>query len=466
MTRQFVLAFFQRLRSSPRLLAALAFAYLAVFLLLDVSRDGDVIWVYYPRAALVHGTSFGNMYRGDDVEYPPVAMYLIVGTGWLARQLPDVGENLDVLSIFQLAPEMRMFKLVFRLEMFLAAVAIFGLLFQRLREANPHEGLAERRGRLLFFVAGLFFLRYLIFDRLDVLVGLVLLASLELLNAGRRQAAIGLLAVGAAYKLVPGLLLPLWLLRIGLEDRLTGSRWTVLRRQLAYLALFGGIVLALLAPAYLAGGERSLLFWSYHRQRGIEVYSTWACAGRRAEGFARATHHASPSLRLGRRGVVGHAAADSARHDPDARWLAGACGLGVALRPTCGGRGGPLARLATPHGCGGVVVLVREQGLFTAIPTLAAPALPAGATRGQPPALVLRQHSRGVPVDRNAVPAFAPTHVRPTRSAPRRRPDHVGEHFDRATRGCVAGGVCFVRARPPRACASFSINCQYASPSI
>src|SRR5205823_6170275 len=50
----------------------------------------------------------------------------------------------------------------------------------------------------------------------------------------------------------------------------------VLRGQAALLAVFAVTLLAVLAPAYIAGGDRSLLFWSYHRQRGIESYSTWA----------------------------------------------------------------------------------------------------------------------------------------------------------------------------------------------
>ncbi|MFL5340938.1 MAG: hypothetical protein ACJ8F7_12395 [Gemmataceae bacterium] len=57
---------------------------------------------------------------------------------------------------------------------------------------------------------------------------------------------------------MPGLLLPLWLLRIGLDDWQTRSWRTVLRGQITYLALFADVALVLMAPAYVAGGERSL----------------------------------------------------------------------------------------------------------------------------------------------------------------------------------------------------------------
>ncbi|MFL5340939.1 MAG: hypothetical protein ACJ8F7_12400 [Gemmataceae bacterium] len=169
---------FHRFRLAPGWIAAAALACLGGCLLLD-PRHGDSVWVYHPKAALAQDNSLGDMYRRMDVEYPPGAVYVIVGTEWLSRRLTDT-------------PGPRTYRLLFRLEMLLAAAMIFAIL----RRLLP-TGSSESIGRLLLFPAGLLFARHVAFDRPDLLVGLLMLASLELLNAGRRKSAVGLLAAGA-----------------------------------------------------------------------------------------------------------------------------------------------------------------------------------------------------------------------------------------------------------------------------
>src|SRR5262249_41115759 len=154
---------------------------------------------------------------------------------------------------------------------------VVGLVLWRLPAANVGEDAADQRARLLFFLAAVFTTRHVALDRLDLMAGFLILASLELLNSGRRSAAGALLAGGAGYQLGPILLLPLGLQRIRSDDSAGGWRRSLLSPAL-YAALFAGLVLLLLAPAYAAAGDRSLAFWSYQQQRGVESSSTWAAA--------------------------------------------------------------------------------------------------------------------------------------------------------------------------------------------
>src|SRR5262245_37420871 len=259
---------------APRIIGAALLVYVAVLVLVDVSRDGD-IYGYHERACVALSSSMGAMYQNEAVEYPPGAIYVIVGVGRLASRLPDVADQLGWFRIYNVRRDMRTYKFLFRFGMMLAALGCGAIILRRVTDVDAQERLGDQRLRACFYAFALFGMRHVAYDRLDMLVGFALIASLELVNSERYKAAIVVLALGTAYKLVPALVLPFLLLRVAVAQQECGWR-RVFRRQLMLLALFTITLVGAMLPAYLVGGERSFAFWSYHKQRRIDFGSAWA----------------------------------------------------------------------------------------------------------------------------------------------------------------------------------------------
>ena len=91
--------------------------------------------------------------------------------------------------------------------------ATFLLLCRMLKSCVPRESLLEWTGRLAVFFAGLGLLSQLAFDRLDAVMGALLLLAVALM-LGRRHYAWSflVLAVAIAFKFVPIVLAPLWVI--------------------------------------------------------------------------------------------------------------------------------------------------------------------------------------------------------------------------------------------------------------
>ena len=131
---------------------------------------------------------------------------------------------------------------------------------------------------------------FVLFDTLDTMVLALLLGALAAwLRASQssrrgawRVAAYALVGLGAAYKLIPIIVLPFLIL----GDLQTERKWSpvALRAGIAFLVL-----VAPFAISYRDSGLASLGFLRYHADRGVEIESTWAtlmwlafCCSRRA----------------------------------------------------------------------------------------------------------------------------------------------------------------------------------------
>jgi hypothetical protein len=239
--------------------------------------------LYQKYAESVREESLEGLYATHDVEYPPMAILFMVAADAVARSLPDCSPLGSISSQYQCPPGPFVnFKVTYRLITALVAAGTFVLLFILLRRFQPGETRSERCERLLTFVLGLALLSQVAFDRLDLLLGALMVLSLGLLLSGWRPVwSLLVLALAIAYKIAPVALAPLCVLGsvpvAVLAGRGTRGGW---RRLLLSMGrsglLLAALTLLFFLPFYLVVGPRCLAFFTFHKERGIEIESTFA----------------------------------------------------------------------------------------------------------------------------------------------------------------------------------------------
>jgi hypothetical protein len=131
--------------------------------------------------------------------------------------------------------------------------------------------------RCLVYVLCAWPLYGVLYARLDLGVAFLVMASLALLVSRLHWSfALAVLAVAIHFKLMPGVLAPLWIVASLPTAALHGSWRGIVRGvalRTAVLTVFG---LAILAPYYIQDGPAVLEFLGYHKERGIEIESTYA----------------------------------------------------------------------------------------------------------------------------------------------------------------------------------------------
>ena len=167
-----------------------------------------------------------------------------------------------------------------RLEMLafdLIAFAVLALLTVRL---FPRKSAWERGERLLLYLLGTALLGHLLYNRLDiVMAALVLLAAALLLSRVHFFWSFVALAAAVNFKLVPIVLLPVWVLgSLPATWPQPGGFLRSLPSVLGRSALLAALIAALFVPFWLVGGSHTLEFLSYHKDRGLEVESTYSAA--------------------------------------------------------------------------------------------------------------------------------------------------------------------------------------------
>jgi hypothetical protein len=242
----------------------------------DVANFGD-----YARQW--RATSLRSLYECEDqtVEYPPLAIGFIRAIDLLAERLPARGAFYDHFPDYREAPP---YALAHRGVMALLILLILTALLWLLDRHFRHETRLERLERVAVFVVGVCCLAQVLFGRLDLVLGaLILLAAMLAVNGRHWLPAAAVLAVGVAFKVTPVLLVPFWALatvpRAWLAELPAAAAWGRLGLG---LALRGATVLALAVllclPFYLVGGPATLNFFRFHAERGIECETTYAAA--------------------------------------------------------------------------------------------------------------------------------------------------------------------------------------------
>jgi hypothetical protein len=229
------------------------------------------------RTAILTGRSFYEIHRrandGRDtsraeVEYPPLAVAFVTFPAFLAPPppRPEVAEE----------PIYAPYRNALRVLLALSDLATFWILARTQLKHFPASLGVHCLSFLLYSVAtGLHF--SLLYDRLDVVVGLLLVAALSAMIDGRTRTAGALLALGASFKLVPLLLVPLWVLSdpvfaSGLR-REPGRKLAAIARRLGWFLL---CMLLVNAPFILSEGAAAAGFLAFHRDRGLNVESLFA----------------------------------------------------------------------------------------------------------------------------------------------------------------------------------------------
>ncbi len=239
------------------------FLLYAQLILLPASGDCDIrIFGRYAGSYALATSRGGSVYDYCDPEYPHLAVVVIA----LPNSLCDPSD-------------LTAYRGWYRIEMALFDLVAFATGCWLVRHFFGEETRWQRTQRLLVFVVGGLLLGTLLHTRLDVVVGALVLLSLALLVSRLHYAwSFAVLAVAINFKLVPVVLIPLWVaaslppaLVAGVRDK--GGLWRLLATSCWRAAVAGVLTVALGVPAFLASGGRSLGFLAYHRDRGLEIGS-------------------------------------------------------------------------------------------------------------------------------------------------------------------------------------------------
>lgn len=242
----------------PRRLVSRASGLAVVLAAFVLSRIGLLFFHWHVATDLkIYRTWIARAMAGETpfldfpIEYPPLA--------WWVMQLPGTLER-----------EAYAFR--FRLMMGAADIVAFALLWWIV---------SQRRARALSTVTGAYvattvILEFVLYDRLDMIVVATLLGAwaawLRSLERDGAPAwsltAYALVGLGTTYKLMPIVLLPIFVLA-----HLNSGR---IRLAVSGVAIAVAVALAPFAALYPIYGTSTFGFLQYHSARGIDIGSTWA----------------------------------------------------------------------------------------------------------------------------------------------------------------------------------------------
>jgi hypothetical protein len=241
------------------------------------SRDGASFYEYHARVvdreteeARAAGKLIGSIDENKDVEYPPLALAVM--------RLPALGLDGGAAGDTPSPDYLRAYRARYRLLMAASDALLFVLLLVLVRRLFPKESSGEKTERLLGYVACTAALWFLLYDRLDLPLALLIVLALALL-LGRVSYlwSYAVLAVAINFKLTPVVLAPVWVVgSLPADRRLEFTRPRVLLALAGRSALLIGMVLACFLPFYLSYGNACLGFLRYHRERGLEIGSVLA----------------------------------------------------------------------------------------------------------------------------------------------------------------------------------------------
>jgi hypothetical protein len=286
----------------PRVLVAAAVGFLALRAALFAVTTAGEHAVYHNQGSQARATSLAELYRARDIEYPPLATLAAVAVLELAEALPD---GVHRLTAWRPEPtrgvELARYEVALGLALFAVDLACLALVAVAARSIYPADSPAKRLGRMGLYVAATTALGLIFFDRQDPVVALAAVAAVAAFARGRSLLAYALLAAGVAFKLVPLLLFPPFVLAAATARAGAGPAFLFARAVLRE-ALVAGLVLAVVPALMFAfsGGERAFVFLKFHSARGLQIESSTAWLVMLAEPATQVGHsYGSYSLRGG-----------------------------------------------------------------------------------------------------------------------------------------------------------------------
>ena len=242
-----------------------------------VQRDGHNFYDYHERRIMAKGQA-NLLDEARYVEYPPLAMMVIV--------LPAVGLPVAEGEGSMPADVAARYALFYHLEMLVFDLLAFGLVAWLVRRLYPEESPWEQAERLLVYLGATALLGHLLYNRLDmVLTALLVLALVLLLRPVHYFWSYLVLSAAIAFKLVPLVLVPVWVLGALPACWPAGGGLRALIPLVGRSGLLLTLTAAWFAPFWALGGPRIFDFLMFHKDRGLEIESTYSSALMALEPF-------------------------------------------------------------------------------------------------------------------------------------------------------------------------------------
>ena len=167
------------------------------------SATDSIVYHQYGVAARV--ASVAELFQRHEAEYPQLAVVFSSGVGWVADRLPEGAERI-IQARRSKPPDIGTARFQVALGMVLFAIDLAALLL--ITHLTRDEDPRTRTWRLGLYVAITAALGPILYDRLDLVVGFVALLAVAATARGWPIVGYLLLTAGAAFKVVPVLLLP------------------------------------------------------------------------------------------------------------------------------------------------------------------------------------------------------------------------------------------------------------------
>jgi len=206
------------------------------------------------------------------IEYPPLAI-MWMSAPMLFLNMDDEFGSMSQDTFYKWRTIFKYF--CFGFDMFLFCILL--ILFLD-KSSSFKVGL---RGLIVYVVTGSL-LFYFLYDRLDLYLGGILFLAFLLLRSHKHwMFALSMLAIGINFKLVPILLVPLFIIGT-IPANFIGYFYKGLFRKQLVLAVLKrslflvGVTFSLFLPFYFWGGSSTLDFLSYHSDRGLQLESIYS----------------------------------------------------------------------------------------------------------------------------------------------------------------------------------------------
>lgn len=238
--------------------------------------EPDIEWHYsvYAREMVDAYNAGQNPLQAVEIEYPILSLALMVPPELGARALlPEDATTRGHLNAYYT---------LFRLQLFIIDLLGIWIMSRIVGWLYPNENMREHAIRLGLLVLTTGILGTLVYSRLDYPLGLLVALSLGLLLTQRTHLSRLLIAVGILFKLIPVILVPVWVVA---EMRGRWNRFDTWVRQLIPLTEMVGTVLVVCGLLWAVAGPTAFYFITYHRDRGIEIGSIMATVALTAGQF-------------------------------------------------------------------------------------------------------------------------------------------------------------------------------------